>query len=1266
MIDNRRELLTYDISSFKTSNTKKLRNSHISLFKVALRSFERGDFDTAFELFNKLASDTFLPKEARDKVLQNKKDIEIIIEKGISEKDQKDIDPEFLEKLEKKRKKGDSTQTKITPDDEPVLTEEEIKEKVDSSNFYPIIKTAMSTFAEKLATTLGEVINGKLTKKEIEKDKSEIDQKSLEELDKSDVIKDVELSTESLENFTNIDTEGSIQDIYKKEFKSDLTDYKQKKELTEEDIQRFLQVGTQLSKTVPNFVESVNEMKESLDTISKEVPEFSEISKNIKDSLQEIQQSTKNHDLEKLKQDELSDDEEIIEKLKQEEQIKQSDIFKEDLTDLSKRDKEPTEEDIEELIEKLKQEEQIKQNNLIKQDVTDFLDKEKKQYKEDIEEIIDKLSQKYQQIDDRIKHIESAEFQRQGYEELEKLFPSEEQKKSKADMQNSLLEEISDKFEKLSSKVEELKEETEDTKQAKKELDNLNQKLKSKLEKEFTDYSSDSIEENINALDKIFEKETEEEIKEEQNEGKDLISDLDRKYSSIDEQLKQLQLNEEEILNQFGIDKGKLEERKEQKLSEKLKKAKQEEITSEDLESLLSDDVRKQNIPISHLSDEELNKLLMEDLNQQTEEYSKEEETETFDKEEHTGDLKHKLKEQLEEDELQSTKERAELRDNFIRENASEISKILRNNLEKISSLGDDSQYDIETLKKELNLKDDNYDLQMPPVNEKDIELPAGEENKYTTMDPIKIDGNLQNLMKITLSGKSNKYVEKLLDIENQISDLMESGDTEGAEDLASKLNKIKTHEKLEEISKDIEKEMVINYTSTQESKNIESIPHDKDLHPTEEKEETEEAETTPTQEIPSEVTEESTEYGIDKDISESEKPEFSENMLPITKKFYTNQESLANILDKLTNVLENSLDRLVKQSAGKEKESPQDTAETLEKGIESGYDKHEPKLKEKDKKKEKPEEEDYAFIAKEEERKKKGKEEPEFKAKEEEEDEFVAKEEVVYKKEPKKVIPQELLEEQILEKEKEFQMESYPDLTPRKDRIEEKEFTTLDDILDEEPYEGEEFTIEDLEKEERKQKVNIPGVDNHFMPGAYIPIDEYKNDDGFFTDIEGNPILLPEEEEPEEEEEFIEEDEFSIERPPDEEDEDEDEIIDIPEEITKDKKKIEPLKLTFDFKDMFHNKIYLKYRDILNEAAQLVSEKKLDQALEYYYIILDQNIPKAFRLMIQQNIDDITKTIIDTFKRSDTIVNVKSSGEITRLKTRFIKEEESDEEEEV
>ena len=93
------------------------------------------------------------------------------------------------------------------------------------------------------------------------------------------------------------------------------------------------------------------------------------------------------------------------------------------------------------------------------------------------------------------------------------------------------------------------------------------------------------------------------------------------------------------------------------------------------------------------------------------------------------------------------------------------------------------------------------------------------------------------------------------------------------------------------------------------------------------------------------------------------------------------------------------------------------------------------------------------------------------------------------------------------------------------------------------------------------------------------------------------------------------------------------------------------PFKLTFSFRNIFRNKYYQKYRYFLNTAAILVAMKKFDEALEYYYVIQDQNIPYSLKIMIQKNIQDIKEAIAKTMKYSDTIVKVDDTGEVEEVK---------------
>ncbi len=95
---------------------------------------------------------------------------------------------------------------------------------------------------------------------------------------------------------------------------------------------------------------------------------------------------------------------------------------------------------------------------------------------------------------------------------------------------------------------------------------------------------------------------------------------------------------------------------------------------------------------------------------------------------------------------------------------------------------------------------------------------------------------------------------------------------------------------------------------------------------------------------------------------------------------------------------------------------------------------------------------------------------------------------------------------------------------------------------------------------------------------------------------------------------------------------------------------KIKPLDLTFNFSNVFYSKFYLKYSEIFNEAAHLVREKRLDEAMEYYKVLLDQKLPETLKLMIQQNVEDLKLAILNTFKYSDTIVKMDESGNLVRV----------------
>lgn len=1224
MDQSKEHLLTHDVSNFKSVG--KLRNSHISLFKVALRSFERGDFDTANELFSKLASDSFLPTEAHNMVTQNQEDIKVLIQTGAVGVDRSKLDNKFLEKLESRRKEqkkvskeknaGDTQTVEQAPKkdiepSEPPVEMETKGEKVDESNIYPIIKSAMTTFADKLADSLSSVLSGK-----VEDDIKEHESLSekMGEVIEEDIEKDIDLSSESLDSFKDMDMEGSINDIYSKEFKSDLYEQTPKSKLDQRDIERFLNVGKQLSQTV-------SDIKDSLKTLSEEVPEVNKLRDSITETLDNIKNRNKKETLQQLDKD-IVDDKEALENLKDRE-VKPSDIF----VDYPTEELEAENIDIPEIQEKKVDKEETEKN------------------------LLENLLNKFDSIDSRLKDIETRD--------------------------------------------EELKE--------------FNEKIKSHFDKEFEryDFSQEAnIDDNLKKLEESFE-EDDENIKTDLNQigvgetEEDLLGNLNDRYNKIEDRLRQLALNEEELIDKFDKTFPKADEQKEeikqepqkQSLKDKLEGIKEKDYIDDLLHSARTQEPVTEpqsqqepvTEPINKLSDDELNQLFLDDIEYSDKNYREQNELkqnrqqqqqqqaprineplETLDEEQQETTSEDRqadrqVSEQANESDLYN--KLLERRGRFVRSNASDISKKLRSQLDSMGPLEDDGEIDSEELQKDVELREDTYDMQMPPINESDISLPTGEENVYTQMDPYNLEGSLENIVKLKMVGSSEKYINKLMDIENEITDLMSTSEGSEFDDLSAKLKKIKSHEKLEKISKDIEKEMVVNLSVENQKKS--EIPKDIDV------DDIEGIEETSTQEIELNGKAEAVEA---EEAQEGEEGEAETDKIPITTRFYDNQESLGKTLDKLSEVLEKSFERLL----GEPK-----TTEEQEEGEEE--EQEETKKKEEPTKKEKQEtadDDDGAFIAEDEyiDDEKKVKKQEDTKDKyeyyddeeeEEKEDDFIADDEVVYKKKEKKkkTLPPKSEEEDNLNI-----VSSYPDLPPPDSddsEKEEKEFLTLEDIISDDVYEEEEFTLEDLRREEEKENVHIPGVDMNFMPEPFIPIDEYIHTDGFFTDVDENPILIPDEDEVEDEaedESFI-EDEYSIERTDDlEEQEKKEEELEY-QELLKEleerrkssreaEKKKKPLKLTFDFKDMFHNKSYLKYREILNEAAQLVSEKKLDEALDYYNVILDQDIPKAFKLMIKQNIADITQTIIETFKRSDTIVNVKSSGEVTRLTTKFIEED--------
>ncbi len=244
---------------------------------------------------------------------------------------------------------------------------------------------------------------------------------------------------------------------------------------------------------------------------------------------------------------------------------------------------------------------------------------------------------------------------------------------------------------------------------------------------------------------------------------------------------------------------------------------------------------------------------------------------------------------------------------------------------------------------------------------------------------------------------------------------------------------------------------------------------------------------------------------------------------------------------------------------------------------------------------------------------------------------------------------------------------------------LEDDEFRTLEEVIDEDLSHVRAITKDDALREDAKENFH-DDIDPSFIPTPYSTDYDYKNEDGFFQDISGTPVAIssPIELSQESLQKSFDEQMKKLSEPTEKPDAMDPSMAQPPPfnaqpfmpqpqspfaPPRKPRRSLrEPIRLTYDFRNLFHNKYYRKYRDMLNEAATLVAEKKLDEALEYYYVIRDQNIPQSFRLMIQQNINDIEETIADTFRYSDTIVKVDEAGEISRV--RVVEQEELESEE--
>ena len=52
----------------------------------------------------------------------------------------------------------------------------------------------------------------------------------------------------------------------------------------------------------------------------------------------------------------------------------------------------------------------------------------------------------------------------------------------------------------------------------------------------------------------------------------------------------------------------------------------------------------------------------------------------------------------------------------------------------------------------------------------------------------------------------------------------------------------------------------------------------------------------------------------------------------------------------------------------------------------------------------------------------------------------------------------------------------------------------------------------------------------------------------------------------------------------------------------------------------------FYKYKPLLQKANDFIKKRKVRDAINYYKVVLDQNLPPEFKILIEKNIDDLTE----------------------------------------
>jgi len=110
---------------------------------------------------------------------------------------------------------------------------------------------------------------------------------------------------------------------------------------------------------------------------------------------------------------------------------------------------------------------------------------------------------------------------------------------------------------------------------------------------------------------------------------------------------------------------------------------------------------------------------------------------------------------------------------------------------------------------------------------------------------------------------------------------------------------------------------------------------------------------------------------------------------------------------------------------------------------------------------------------------------------------------------------------------------------------------------------------------------------------------------------------------------------------------------------LCQERKELPILKVSYDFsrlpdelslskdKNIIEYAFY-KYKPMLERANQFIKQRRVRDALNYYKVVMSQNIPPEFKAMIRKNINDLTddQQVVFGIRPENIIIDVRSTSE--------------------